>query len=359
MIEFRNVSKDYYGHKAVNTISFQVKSGEVCMLIGPSGCGKTTTLRMINRLIEPSAGDILMRNRSVRELAAEELRRGIGYVIQSVGLLPHLNVRDNIGIVPRLLKWSREKRYQRAEELLQLVALDPEIYSTKYPHQLSGGEAQRIGVARALAADPEILLMDEPFGAVDPLRREVLQNEFLRLQRKLKKTVLFVTHDLDEAIRLADHIILMDQGTIIQNDTPERILAQPANQFVRDFVGGDRALKRLACFQVADYVQDTMTRTHSELQNGSNHEVQTVWLVDEEQRLAGIIRPDPSNGSPAVIPLSTKSVGVSHADTLRDALSRILGHGLPAVPVVDQEARVVGEVRLPDIEEVNQTGIAL
>jgi len=364
MIEFEKVIKRFDSFTAVDSISFTVPEGEVTVLIGPSGCGKTTSLRLINRMIEPTDGYIRVQGRPVKSFRPEELRRGIGYVIQSVGLLPHMSVRDNIGIVPRLLRWEKERRHRRADELLQMIGLDPETYGDKYPHQLSGGEAQRIGVARALAANPPILLMDEPFGAVDPLNREVLQKEFLKLQRQLKKTVIFVTHDLDEAIRLGDQIILMQAGTIVQHDTPERILAEPANQFVRDFVGTDRALKRLSCFPVEDYLQDAMTVPESELKqarrsgklvSGSG----IVWVTDHDGVLQAMQR---VTGNPEGEPLSEPlnrivpaEVGINTYSTLRDALSRILGQGLPAVPVIDDSDHVLGEIRLADIEEVNQS----
>jgi osmoprotectant transport system ATP-binding protein len=354
MIEFRDVRKNFGSVEAVRGVSFAVNQGEVCVLIGPSGCGKTTSLRMINRMIEVTDGTVLVNGRPVKETNIQELRRGIGYVIQSVGLFPHMTVKENIGIVPRLVGWEKPKRGARADELLAMIGLDPESYREKYPHELSGGEAQRVGVARALASDPPILLMDEPFGAVDPLNREVLQREFSALQRRLKKTVVFVTHDLDEAIRLGDRIILMKSGEIVQNDSPERILAQPASAFVREFIGNDRALKRLACFQVGDYLREArVVPEQSALETDFDaHEV--VWVCNDSQGLAGILE---KNGAPAsIVPLESDDVAVTRVSTLRDALSRLLGQGLPAIPVVDDDRRVVGEIRLPDIEEVNQRG---
>ena len=252
MITFENITKRYAEKTAVDSLSFEVPQGEVCVLIGPSGCGKTTTLRMVNRLIEPTSGRILVNGADATTMNVEELRRGLGYVIQSVGLFPHLTVADNIGVVPRLLDWDKRRTAERADELLALVGLAPEEYRAKYPVQLSGGEAQRVGVARALAADPPVLLMDEPFGAVDPLNRERLQAEFARIQRDLKKTVIFVTHDIDEAIRLADRVAIMRDGRLQQYDTPEAVLEHPANRFVHDFIGADRALKRLVRSRVSD-----------------------------------------------------------------------------------------------------------
>jgi osmoprotectant transport system ATP-binding protein len=366
MIEFRSVTKKYGDFTAVDNIDFTVNDGEVCVLIGPSGCGKTTSLRMTNRMLEPTHGDIRIDGESITSATVETLRRGIGYVIQSVGLFPHMSVRDNIGIVPRLLGWTKEKRYDRANELLSMIGLDPEQYSTKHPSELSGGEAQRIGVARALAANPPILLMDEPFGAVDPLNREVLQNEFINLQRKLRKTVIFVTHDLDEAIRLGDRIVIMRSGHIVQHDTPEEILAHPVNQFVRDFVGNDRALKRLSCFMVQDHMREGVLMRREDVA-GAKREAFTegvgmIWIHDDEDRLVGMLDERKLNGSKGldpdrITPVRPKDVGVRSVSDLREALSRILGQGLKAVPVVDDDGRVLGEVRLSDLEELNQEGL--
>jgi osmoprotectant transport system ATP-binding protein len=252
MIAFEKVTKRYGTITAVSELSLDIADGEVCALVGPSGCGKSTTLKMINRLLEPSSGSIRVWDEPVESFATEELRRRIGYVIQSVGLLPHMRVRENIGIVPRLLGWNEKKRRQRAEELLEMVGLDPEEYAEKYPSELSGGEAQRVGVARALAADPPLLLMDEPFGAVDPLNRQVLQEAFLRIQKRLKKTVVFVTHDLDEAIHLGDSVAIMNQGRLLQHAPPQELLLHPADAFVEEFVGSDRLLRRLNTITVGD-----------------------------------------------------------------------------------------------------------
>jgi osmoprotectant transport system ATP-binding protein len=230
VITLDRVTKHYGETVAVNELSLEIGEGEVCILIGPSGCGKTTTLRMINRLVRPTSGRILIDGRDTGRVSPEKLRLSIGYAIQSVGLFPHLTVAQNIAVVPQLLHWEKGRVARRTAELLELVGLDAAEYSHKYPAQLSGGEAQRIGVARALAADPPIMLMDEPFGAVDPLTRERLQAQFLRIQQELKKTIVLVTHDLDEAIRLADRVAIMEAGRLVQYDTPETILSQPANR---------------------------------------------------------------------------------------------------------------------------------
>jgi osmoprotectant transport system ATP-binding protein len=241
---------------AVDALSLTIGAGEICVLIGPSGCGKTTTMRMINRMIEPDSGTIVVGERDVTRIDPMELRRSIGYVIQQVGLFPHMTIADNIATVPRLLGWDRPRIDRRVDELLSRVHMDPARDRDRYPRELSGGQKQRVGVARALAADPPVMLMDEPFGALDPITRASLQDEFLRILRELKKTIVFVTHDIDEAIRMGTRIAILRAGRLVQYDTPEAILAQPADSFVEAFVGADRALKRLSLLTVSDYLSD-------------------------------------------------------------------------------------------------------
>jgi osmoprotectant transport system ATP-binding protein len=244
---------DAQSQPAVDNITMEIPAGEIVMLVGPSGCGKTTTMKMINRLIEPTSGRILIGDDDVTKRDPDQLRRHIGYVIQGAGLFPHLTVGDNIAIVPRLLKWDKKRTASRVDELLDLVSLDPSQYRDRYPRELSGGQQQRVGVARALAADPPVLLMDEPFGAVDPITRQRLQDELLRLQDELRKTIVFVTHDFDEAVKLGDRIAILQAGSkIVQYDSPERILAEPADDFVRGFVGAGAALKQLTLTRVRD-----------------------------------------------------------------------------------------------------------
>jgi osmoprotectant transport system ATP-binding protein len=310
MIRLEHVSKRYpgAGRDAVSDVTLEVPEGVVTALIGPSGCGKSTTLRMVNRLVEPDSGAVYLDERDVAGLPPEELRRHIGYAIQGVGLFPHWTVAQNIGTVPQLLKWDRARITSRVQELLGLMGLDPQAYACKYPAELSGGEAQRVGVARALAADPPVLLMDEPFGAVDPLTRDRLQSEFIRIQRTLRKTVLFVTHDMDEAVRLADWIVVMRDGRIVQRDTPERMLAYPADDFVGGFVGAERALKRLSLALVTE----------------------ALGPID---------------------PACDPALGVSTSASMREALARILEHGVPALQVTDQAGEPVGSVSLETIVE--------
>ena len=248
-IQFHNVTKRYGNNPnpAINDLSLTIPAGEICVVIGPSGGGKTTAMKMVNRLISITEGDITIDGTSVKALEKTELRRGMGYVIQQIGLFPHMTVDDNVATVPKLLRWDKSRTRARGRELLELVGLDPDEHGRRYPAQLSGGQRQRVGLARAMAADPPLMLMDEPFGAIDPITRERLQDDFLRLHREIRKTVVFVTHDIDEAIKMGDRIcILREGGVLAQYDTPEAILARPADEFVARFVGADRGLKRLA-----------------------------------------------------------------------------------------------------------------
>jgi len=363
MIRLESVTKRYGDRVAVDDLSFEVAEGEVCVLIGPSGCGKTTTLRMINRLIEPTSGHILVDGRDIMSVRPEDLRRGLGYVIQSIGLFPHLTVEQNIGVVPRLLGWEKLRMAERARELLVLVGLDPDAYLGKYPRQLSGGEAQRVGVARALAADPPVLLMDEPFGAVDPLNRERLQAEFARIQRELHKTVIFVTHDIDEAIRLGDKIAIMKDGRLRQFASPEEVLNHPADKFVHDFVGADRALKRLVRVKVEDVM-----RSPAIVREGAEELAfrvaagrrRFVYVVDEAGCLVGWL--DTEDLAPDVDPASALTrvdateVSVRGDASLRDALSRMLGLGFRSISVIEDGCRLVGEVTLADVEDLMAEG---
>jgi osmoprotectant transport system ATP-binding protein len=357
MIRLEKVTKRYGDTTAVSNLSFRVNRGEVCVLIGPSGCGKTTTLRMINRLIEPTLGHVFINDKDTSHIKPESLRQSIGYAIQSVGLFPHVTVAANIAVVPELVHWKKDRITRRIDELLTLVNLNPDEYALKYPSQLSGGEAQRIGVARALAADPPILLMDEPFGAVDPLTRERLQAQFIRIQQELKKTIIMVTHDLDEAIRLADRIAIMETGRLIQYDTPETILSNPANKFVHDFVGTDRALKRLSRISIDRYIKPSpsvsMNTPIAELTSVCR-KCSWVWVVDNNQQLIGWIDiasvSKATSISDVVVRGDKDEIAVMNNTTLREALSRMLGQGLKSIPVVDDKGYLVGEVTLADIE---------
>ena len=357
MIRLEHISKSYGDSIAVDDLSIEINEGEVCVLIGPSGCGKTTTLRIINRLIEPTSGIVTINGQDTRALKPEQLRQSIGYAIQSVGLFPHMTVSANISVVPELLHWQKSRISHRVDELLALVGLNPAEYSQKYPNQLSGGEAQRVGVARALAADPPILLMDEPFGAVDPLTREKLQTQFVRIQQELKKIVILVTHDLDEAIRLADRIAIMEAGRLQQYDTPETILTKPANKFVHDFVGADRALKRLSLIRIENFVRPSASvrcsasigEAESAIGSGPS-----AWVVNDDGRLVGWVDRTSVSGADSVeqaaVAVDREEIALTTSATLRDALSRMLGQGVRSIPVVDEAGRLIGEVELGDVE---------
>ena len=360
MIQLEHLTKRYGDKVAVDDITLEVAAGEVAVLIGPSGSGKTTTMRMINRMIEPTSGRILVDGRDVLTESLTELRRSLGYAIQSVGLFPHLTVAANIAVVPRLLKWDKPRIAHRVDELLELVGLDPAAYAGKYPRQLSGGEAQRVGVARALAADPPVLLMDEPFGAVDPLTRDRLQLEFARIQRTLGKTVVFVTHDVDEAIRLADRIAIIRDGRLQQYDTPEVILDHPANRFVHDFMGADRALKRLGRIRVADVMDSGVARLSTGLtadETRLRREVAAArfaYVVDGAGVLVGWLDHDDLGASGSLADATTvvdwRETSVTGDATLKEALSTMLGLGLRSVPVVDGDGVLLGDVDLAAIE---------
>jgi osmoprotectant transport system ATP-binding protein len=350
---------------AVDRLSLEVSDNEICVLIGPSGCGKTTTLRMINRLIEPTSGKIFVDGKDIRTINPVQLRRSIGYSIQNVGLFPHMTVGANIAIVPELLHWDKKRVQKRIEDLLNTVGLDPVHYFFKYPRELSGGEAQRVGVARALAADPPILLMDEPFGAVDALTREKLQNLLLNIQRDLHKTILLVTHDLDEAIRLSDKLAIMRSGQLIQFDTPEFILAKPANKFVYDFVGVDRALKRLSRIPVKNFIRQSFSLTaDTALEKALSLciECRWLWVVDADNRLTGWVDKNSllNYGSvkDSMVKMSPSDMAVHASSSLREALSRSIGQGLKNIPVVDENDRLLGEVTLADIDQAtSENGI--
>ena len=365
-VEFRGVTKRYdAGAKntpgAVNDLSLTVPAGKICVLVGPSGCGKTTSLKMVNRLIEPTSGQILIDGEDIAKRDAIELRRTIGYVIQQVGLFPHQTIGVNVATVPRLLGWSTERQKQRAEELLGLVGLDPAKYRDRFPSQLSGGERQRVGVARALAADPPIMLMDEPFGAVDPIVRERLQNEFLRLQEELAKTILFVTHDIDEAIKMGDLVAVMQVGGhLAQYAPPAEILASPASEFVARFVGADRGLKRLSLSRVGELElrEPAMARPGDDAaearQRAHDDPLGYVLLVDDARRPIGWIADDdiPASGALTEDLAEAMSPLLNRRTTLKDALSQLLDAGVQAGIVVDRGGAVLGIVTADTIAEL-------
>jgi osmoprotectant transport system ATP-binding protein len=363
MIQFENVVKQYpNGFRAVDDLSLQVPAGEVCVLIGPSGCGKTTSMRMVNRLIAISSGRITVEGRDVRDLPVEDLRRKIGYAIQQIGLFPHMTVFENVAVVPRLLRWEEQRIRRRVDQLLELVGLDPDTHRGKYPRQLSGGQQQRVGVARALGADPPIMLMDEPFGAIDPITREVLQDEFLQIQREIGKTIIFVTHDIDEAIKMGDRIAVLRDGKLVQFDTPDDLLAHPKDEFVRDFVGADRQLKRLGLVRVHDVMErkPLSVSLESSIEEAREvirrHAQESAFVLDRAGRLKGwVTKGAAENGSSlaeAMQEAAYSDVAAKETATVRDTLSVMLTHGFRVTPVVDGEGRLVGAVTLEALKDL-------
>jgi osmoprotectant transport system ATP-binding protein len=364
-VAFDHVTKRYPGSGssqdgAVQNLSLEVPAGKICVLVGPSGCGKTTSLKMVNRLVEPTDGKVLVGGIDVMTRDVIELRRGIGYVIQQVGLFPHQTIGENVITVPRLLGWTKARQRERVDELLSLVGLDPAKYRDRYPSQLSGGERQRVGVARALAADPPILLMDEPFGAVDPIVRERLQNELLRLQEDLAKTILFVTHDIDEAIKMGDLVAVMQVGGhLAQFGPPEEILANPASEFVARFVGADRGLKRLSLSRVADLeLRQPTTGTVGEnaaeaRKRAWSDPFRYLLLVDEQRRPIGWVdeRQIPKDGTLSESMAFSMSPLLNRRTTLKDALSMLLDADVQAGIVVDRSGAVLGLVTADMIAE--------
>jgi osmoprotectant transport system ATP-binding protein len=350
-LEFREATKRYPGAEkaAVEALSLEVPAGEICVLVGPSGCGKTTAMRMVNRMIEISDGDILVGGESVRSKAPAQLRREIGYVIQQIGLFPHKTIGDNIATVPELLGWNKKRIRARVEELLELIGLTGD-YRDRYPAQLSGGQRQRVGVARALAADPPLMLMDEPFGAIDPINRERLQNEFLRLQAEIRKTIVFVTHDIDEAIKMGDKIaILKEGGHLAQFAPPAELLMYPAEPFVEDFVGADRALKRLALQRVRDIdlwkaatvrSGEPVAEARKKLEEA---DLDIALLVDDHGRPKGWLSERGLQGERVREELRSPAEPVVELDDiLRDALSDLLQSDTQYGPVVDADGAVAG-----------------
>ena len=351
MIRLEHVTKQYgTGQIAVDDLTLDVGAGELCVLVGPSGCGKTTTMRMINRLIEPTSGRILLDGEDVLQMDPVQLRRRMGYVIQQIGLFPHMTIADNVGTVPRLLGWRRDRVRARVDELLHLVGLTPATYRDRYPNQLSGGQRQRVGVARALGADPDVLLMDEPFGAIDPITRERLQDEFLRLQAEVRKTVVFVTHDIEEAVKLGDQIAILQQGGILaQHDTPAEILGAPASDFVADFVGADRALKRLKVTEIDPHdlrqppvLDIDLDLARARVQMDAD-ELDFSVVLDGSHRLRGYLARARAEGDGTVGDrLQRLEAWVRLDDTLKDAFGEMLLYDAGWVAVLDAEDRFIG-----------------
>jgi osmoprotectant transport system ATP-binding protein len=352
MIELQRLTKIYPGseHPAVDGVTLTVPDGEICIFIGPSGCGKTTMMRMINRLLPLTSGKILLGGKDVYSMDEIQLRRGIGYVIQQIGLFPNMTVRDNIAVVPKLLGWDKKKIDDKVDELLNLVNLDPAMFRFRYPRELSGGQAQRIGVARGMAVDPPYMLMDEPFGAIDPINRAELQDEFLKIQERLRKTIIFVTHDIDEAIKMGDMICLLRDGRLEQFGTPEDLLIRPSNRFVKDFVGADRALKRLNLLRAEDAMMTDPIHCHVNdsapkiLEHMNQEDLSFLLVLDDEDKLQGYV------SHRDLVDFSGKVGEIVHPMTLtvspewslKDSLSKMLQYDVGILCVVDEERHLMG-----------------
>ncbi|AUV01130.1 osmoprotectant ABC transporter ATP-binding protein OsmV [Escherichia coli] len=370
MIKLENLTKQFTQKngqtvKAVDNINLHVPQGEMCVLLGPSGCGKTTTLKMINRLIMPSSGKILVNDHDTSEMDIVSLRRNLGYVIQQIGLFPNMTIEENITVVPRMLGWDKTRCKSRAEELMAMVALDAKKFLHRYPREMSGGQQQRIGVIRALAADPPVLLMDEPFGAVDPINREVIQNQFLEMQRTLKKTVMLVSHDIDEALKLGDRIAVFRQGRIVQCASPDELLAKPANEFVGSFVGQDRTLKRLLLVSAGDVTdqQPTLTVRESTAAQEAfaimdDNDIRAITVVDGDGKPLGFVKRREARGAQG------DCAGLLHPfritgkaeDNLRVVLSKLYESNTSWMPIVDEAGRYNGEISQDYIADYLSSG---
>ena len=377
MLKFENVSKVFNdGFKAVDSVSFEIPEGEFLVLIGPSGSGKSTTMKMINRMVPHTGGTISINGNDITKLNAAELRRNIGYVIQQIGLFPHYTIEKNIAIVPELKGWSKEEVKARVKELMTLVGLDPEVFSTRYPKELSGGQQQRVGVARALASNPEVILMDEPFGALDPITREQLQIELISLQRKLKKTIVFVTHDMDEALKLGDRIAIMKDGKLLQLDTPEKLLHEPSHGFVEEFIGKHRITQNPELMPVAAVMMEKVITAQADFSPSKalvmtrQHKITSLIIVDDQDAFIGLvsayelIKKVDSIQSIEEIMVSSKTV-LSVSATAKDAIVMMSNAQFGIIPVLDEAQKVKGLVtrgtllsalssQWTELEEVNE-----
>ncbi|MER2030710.1 MAG: betaine/proline/choline family ABC transporter ATP-binding protein [Solibacillus sp.] len=363
MLHIENLRKVYRGGKvAVDNLTLDIKKGEFIAFIGTSGSGKTTALRMLNRMVEPTSGTISINGKEITKMNPVTLRRSIGYVIQQIGLMPHMTIRENITLVPRLLQWSKEKRDETAKYLISLVNL-PETYLDYYPSQLSGGQQQRIGVIRALAAEQDIILMDEPFGALDPITRDTLQDLIKELQKTLDKTIIFVTHDMDEAIKLADRIAIMHEGKLVQFDTPDNILANPANDFVKEFIGSHRLIQQKPNVKTVDEVMIkpvsiTIERSLDEaIRLMVKSRVDTLYVTDGQNRLLGFLTVESLTGNAR----TKKSVSevynrdiifMKTGSKLQDTVRRILNLNLSNIPVVDDQQHLIGLITRANIVDI-------
>ncbi|MBN1831191.1 MAG: ABC transporter ATP-binding protein [Deltaproteobacteria bacterium] len=361
MIQYQGVSKVFGSGPssivAVDNVTFNIEDGNLVTFLGPSGCGKTTLLRLTNRLIALSSGQILIDGKDVMSWDEVKLRQSIGYAIQEIGLFPNKTIYGNIAIVPRLLGWNEKRISDRVDELLNMLRLDPGVFRDRYPVELSGGQQQRIGVARCLAADPDLLLMDEPFGAIDPVNREEIQDEFIKVQAKLKKSIAFVTHDIYEAVKMGDRIAIFDEGRLVQFDTPEVILMKPANKYIEDFVGTDRTLKGLSLLSV----RETMNQDHANVVEGRIKSAEAMNVLKEKGLShLNVIEEGKPIGYVTTATLESDNIEVkkliepyplciAETDNLRDALSNMLMHDIQKIPVINENGYLTGTISYDDI----------
>ncbi len=346
---------------AVDNLTLEIEEGDTCVLVGPSGCGKTTTMKMVNRLVEPTDGKIYIDKEDISKKNPIQLRLNIGYVIQEIGLFPHMNIAENIATVPRELRWPRQKIQERVDELLNMVGLDPELFRNRKPSDLSGGQRQRIGVARALSADPPIMLMDEPFGALDPITRSYLQNEFLRIQGKIRKTIVFVTHDIDEAIKMGTKIAIMREGKLVQYATPNELLSAPADQFVVNLIGGNYSIKRLHLIRVEETLKEPFTVSPEDSLDKAKEvleksQLELILAVNGEKRLEGLVTPSSlkKEGDRVGDVMDSPALTVDSGATLNDALSVMLTNGEGYALVMGEKNRLRGVVTLNAVMEALQ-----
>lgn len=363
MIEFKNAKKTIKDNSIIKGINLKIEKGEFVVLIGPSGCGKTTCLKMINKLINPTSGNIFIDDKDISKMNPIELRRNIGYVIQQTGLFPHMTVRKNIGIVPTLENWSKESIETRTLELMKMVGMNPEEYLDRYPNELSGGQKQRIGVARAFANNPDIVLMDEPFSALDPITRNQLQDELYMLQQELKKTIVFVTHDISEALKLADKICIIKDGSIIQYDTPEKILKDPEKSFVEQFIGKNRIWDNPEFIKAKDIMITEPVKSNKErtiiqgIEIMKNNKVDSLLIVDTETKLIGLvtsktIRKEDDKTKKLLNIMETDFRKVNEEDSLIDIIKEMVENHIRYIPVVNDENKLTGLITKSTLLEV-------
>jgi len=357
MIQLDNLTKVFDTPEgavvASDHISMEVPSGEICILLGPSGCGKTTTLKMINRIVKPTSGKVFINGEDTTDMNTQDLRRNIGYVIQQIGLFPNMTIEENITVVPKLLGWNKARYKERARELMAMISMEPNAFLKRFPSELSGGQQQRIGVARALAADPPVMLMDEPFGAIDPINRAVIQDEFLKMQQELNKTIMFVSHDIDEAIKMGDKVAIFREGKLVQYSSPDDLLASPKNDFVESFLGEDRALKRLNLVKVQEVVSEEIASVkpsdtlETALARMEDYGYQSaILMINDKSQPVGLVKRATAQTTKGYCREHYENISttVSLDDSLRKVASLMFAQGVTWLPCVDDKGSLCGQI---------------